>query len=377
MLRAAFAPLAFLRMNAKCAKFFAAVCAIAAAALAGCSSAPKFGENVYPMGAILPLTGENAAAAREALNGMELGAEKVNASGGIAGLKVEIVPRDANGSGKLSFEENFDALRRDGVRVISVGFDEVVVPWHRRIAKCDDAFVNFLCQYPPATVDAPNSVRIFLNGAQDGDVLSKAVERSGRRDTRIVLMSVDSMFGKACGDYLAFCVRLEHTKLYADVFTQGTRDFSIFSGQIKRLFPDCVFYVGRGGELKSFVESVAKDGFRGTVASGAVFGFEPFKVPDGVKFFRTATLFELGKISTPASREFVAAYRAKYGKAPTWVAAYGYDSVVELAKAVEAAKFNPSKMRDYFKDRKTEGAIGSMEFDRTADPLSDLELTRL
>ena len=67
MLRAAFAPLAFLRMNAKCAKFFAAVCAIAAAALAGCSSAPKFGENVYPMGAILPLTGENAAAAREAL----------------------------------------------------------------------------------------------------------------------------------------------------------------------------------------------------------------------------------------------------------------------------------------------------------------------
>ena len=96
-----------------------------------------------------------------------------------------------------------------------------------------------------------------------------------------------------------------------------------------------------------------------------------------MKFFRTATLFELGKISTPASREFVAAYRAKYGKAPTWVAAYGYDSVVELAKAVEAAKFNPSKMRDYFKDRKTEGAIGSMEFDRTADPLSELELTRL
>ena len=92
---------------------------------------------------------------------------------------------------------------------------------------------------------------------------------------------------------------------------------------------------------------------------------------------KVATLFELGKIATPASREFAAAYRAKYGRAPTWVAAYGYDSVVELAKAVEAAKFNPSKMRDYFKDRKTEGAIGSMEFDRTADPLSELELTRL
>lgn len=364
-------------MNAKCVKFSAAAGVFAAALLAGCPSAPKFGENVYPMGAIPPLTGENSAAAREALNGMELGAEKVNASGGVAGLKVKIVSRDAGGSGGLSFEENFDALRRDGVRVISVGFDETVVPWHQRISKCDDAFVNFLCQYPPATVDAPNSVRIFLNGAQDGDVLSKVVERSGRRDTRIVLMSVDSMFGKACGDYLAFCVRLERTRLYADVFTQGTRDFSVFSDQIRRLFPDYVFYVGRGGELKDFVEGVAKDGFRGTVASSAVFDFKPFKIPEGVKFCRTATLFELGKINTPASREFAAAYRAKYGRPPTWVAAYGYDSVVELARAAEAAKFNPSKMRGYFKDRKTEGAIGSMEFDRTADPLSELELERL
>ena len=84
----------------------------------------------------------------------------------------------------------------------------------------------------------------------------------------------------------------------------------------------------------------------------------------------------MGKINTPVSREFVAAYKAKYGKSPTWVAAYGYDSVVSLSKAVLAAKFDPAKMREYFKDKRIDGAIGSMDFDATADPLSELELVR-
>lgn len=47
---------------------------------------------------------------------------------------------------------------------------------------------------------------------------------------------------------------------------------------------------------------------------------------------------------------------------------------MELSKAVEAAKFNPSKMRGYFEGRKTDGAIGRLEFDKTADPTSELEL---
>ena len=361
-------------MKINCSKFFAAFSITAAATLSACSTAPKFGEDVYPMGAILPLTGENSEAAREVLNGMELAAQKLNASGAMAGLKIKIVARDANGSDNLSFEEHFDSLRRDGVRVISVGFDENVVAWHQRLCKCDDAFINYFCQYPPATLDSQNSARIFLNGAQDGDILSKAVERSDRRDTRIVLMSVDSMFGKACGDYLAFCVRLERTKLYTDVFSQNTRDFSIFSSQMKRLFPDCIFYVGRGGELENFVKSVASEGYKGRVAASAVFDFKPFKIPEGIKFCRTATLFELGKINTAVSRGFVAEYKSKYGKAPTWPAAYGYDAVMELSKAVEAAKFNPSKMRGYFEGRKTDGAIGRLEFDKTADPTSELEL---
>lgn len=108
------------------------------------------------------------------------------------------------------------------------------------------------------------------------------MERSDRRDTRIVLMSVDSMFGKACGDYLAFCVRLERTKLYTDVFSQNTRDFSIFSSQMKRLFPDCIFIVGRGGELEKFCKKgYASEGYKGRVAASAVFDFKPFKIPEG------------------------------------------------------------------------------------------------
>mgnify|MGYP002794912013 FL=1 len=80
-------------MKINCSKFFAALSIAAAAALSACSTAPKFGEDVYPMGAILPLTGENSEAAREVLNGMELAAQKLNASGAMAGLKIKNSPR--------------------------------------------------------------------------------------------------------------------------------------------------------------------------------------------------------------------------------------------------------------------------------------------
>lgn len=354
-------------------KFFnGALIFVFAAVLAGCSSAPKFGEGVYPVGAVLPLSGESAAAARDALDGMLLAAKKVNSAGGIAGLELKIVARDC-GAGK-SFGEAFDALRRDGVKVVSVGFDEQVVSWHTRLMKCDDVFINYMCQYPPATLDSQNSTRIFLNGAQDGDLLSTVVERPDSRDVNIVAMSVDSLFGKACGDYLTFCLKLEHTKFYSDVFSSGTRDFSIFSEQMKRLFPQYIFYVGRGSELKPFVESVCRGGYSGVIASCAVFGFEPFDVPEGVKFYRTATAFELGKVATPVSREFVAAFKAEFGREPTWVAAYGYDSVLALSKAVVAAKFNPAKMRAQFAGAKIDGAVGTITFDSSADSLSELEV---
>jgi ABC-type branched-subunit amino acid transport system substrate-binding protein len=65
-----------------------------------------------------------------------------------------------------------------------------------------------------------------------------------------------------------------------------------------------------------------------------------------------------------------------FGAEPTWKSAYGYDSIMLLARAVEKSRFMPSKMRDYFTNLKYEGAVGKLEFDKTADSTSELSLVK-
>ncbi len=341
----------------------------------GCAPVEKDNTS-YPIGVLLPLNDSNTYASMDVLRGMELAVEQINSTGGLQGLMLKLLVKDASIGADRSFEESFDWLRSKGAKVINVGFDENVVPRHYRLLKADNVFINYLCQYPPATLDSENSTRIFINASQEGEMLSKLVDSVGSGERRIVQMSSDSLYGKACGDYLAFFLKTENAKFYGDVFSDGTKDFSVFSDQMKRLYPEYVFYVGRSAELAPFARSVASSGFKGVFASSSVFNFKKFPLPEGMKFYRIATKFELGKLSNPTSKKFCADYTAKFGRVPTWLSAYGYDSIIQLSKAIEKTRFNPSKMRECFKNTSFDGAIGKVVFDSTADSKSELELVR-
>ncbi|MBQ6534941.1 MAG: hypothetical protein IJI37_07190, partial [Opitutales bacterium] len=61
---------------------------------------------------------------------------------------------------------------------------------------------------------------------------------------------------------------------------------------------------------------------------------------------------------------------------PSWRAACGYDSVMLLAQAAQKARFIPSKMRAHFENLKHDGALGKIEFDKTADSTLEMSLVR-
>ncbi|HET9770742.1 MAG TPA: branched-chain amino acid ABC transporter substrate-binding protein, partial [Acidimicrobiia bacterium] len=60
---------------------------------AGAAQAPK-GNGVIKIGALLPLSGDNANAGIDALNAAKIAADELNAGGGVLGRSVEIVPGD-------------------------------------------------------------------------------------------------------------------------------------------------------------------------------------------------------------------------------------------------------------------------------------------
>lgn len=345
------------------------------AVFVGCSS-EKAREASYPIGVMLPLEGSCADAAKEVVRGMEIACEKINASGGLDGIPVRLDVRNAEENGS-SFLETFDSMRSSGVKVFNVGFGAECITKKNILAKCGDVFVNFMCQYPPMTLDMPNCTRIFVNGAQVGDLMASAVKRPDGGNVQLVVMNVDNFFGKADGDYLSFDLRREKTKLYRDVFGVGESRFDIFSSQIMRLNADYVFYVGYGAELPAFADSLSRAGYGGTVVANCGFNGGDFPAPSGVSLYRVKTAFELGKVDGAESVGFAAAYKSRFGVAPTWKSAYGYDSIVLLAQALRKARFNPSKMRDCFRNAKYEGAVGKIEFDSQADSTSELSLVKM
>ena len=325
---------------------------------------------------MLPLEGNCAEAAREIVRGMEIACDKINASGGLDGIPVRLDVRSTAENGR-SFLETFDSMRSSGVKVFNMGFGAECITKKNVVAKCDDVFVNFMCQYPPMTLDMTNCTRIFVNGAQVGDLMASIVKRPEDGKIQLVVMNVDDFFGKADGDYLSFNLRREGTKLYRDVFSAGEGKFDIFASQIMRLNADYVFYVGYGSELPAFTDSLVRAGYGGTVVSNCALNGGNISAPSGVSLYVVKPAFELGKIGGSENAEFVAAYKGRFGVAPTWKAAYGYDSVVLLSRALLKARFNPSKMRDFFKNAKYDGAVGKIEFDSQADSTSELSVVKM
>ena len=341
----------------------------------GCSTKSENDKAIYPIGAVLPLTGDCANASQEIINGMKVACDEINARGGIAGINVKLVVKDSRSS-DTTLLETFDSMRRHGVKVFNLGFGKETIFTKKLISSCEDVFVNYMCSYPPITIDMPNSTRIFINGAQVGDIMASAVKRTDDSTIQIVSMNVDDFFGKADGDYLAFNLKLPKTKFYRDVFGEGEKNFTIFGEQIMRLYAEYVFYVGYGSELQAFTDSLIKAGYQKTIVANCGLIDDNFKVSEKIKLLKVEPLFAQGKVNNSVSKKFVASYKSMFGSAPTWKSAYGYDSIMLLARAVEKSRFMPSKMRDYFTNLKYEGAVGKLEFDKTADSISELSLVK-
>lgn len=352
-------------------------CICAAAFISGCSGASSSDGLVYKMGVILPLGGSDAEAARDALAGMEIARDQINVEGGMDGAKLALSVADSS-SKDYEFSSAYNSMIGKGVKVFNIGFGQDTVKLQKYLSSDDTIFVNYLSSYPPVTLDVNNCTRIFMNAAQEGDVMAAAVDRSDDSERQLVLMSVNNLEGKAAGDYLAFSVNVGKNKIYKDVFGVGETRFDIFSAQIKRLWAEYVFYVGNGRELPHFLESVGKADFKGVLVANCGFYYDNISsVPEGIKLLRVETLFQQGKIKTKVSEDFVREFQKRHGRKPTWAAAYGYDGIILLSKSAKSAKYNPANMREFFTGKTFEGAIGTLKFDTTADSLSEIELVRI
>ncbi|MFR6033723.1 MAG: ABC transporter substrate-binding protein [Bacilli bacterium] len=129
---------------------------------------------LHNMGVFLPLSGSNAEAASEVLNGMRIAESHVNSQGGLNGVRLSLKVADTSNP-DYEFSSAFNSMASDGVKVFNIGFGNETVFLCRTLAGEENIFVNYLSSYAPVTLDSKNSTRIFISAAQQGDVMASAL----------------------------------------------------------------------------------------------------------------------------------------------------------------------------------------------------------
>ena len=104
-----------------------------------------------------------------------------------------------------------------------------------------------------------------------------------------------------------------------------------------------VFYPGKAGS--AFVQQYQQAGLQSEMPLYSVFTVDEIALPQFQKAGMDVTgaretMFWSADLDTPQNKQFVANFRKKYGRYPSYYAAQSYDTIYLIKSAVEAVKGN-------------------------------------
>jgi urea transport system substrate-binding protein len=296
------------------------------------------GPRPYKIGFVAPLTGPVAPEGISMQRGFELGLEAINAAGGIAGDKVEVVTQDTQAVPAVCGTVVKKFIQEEKVDIIlgTITNDEEVVAGQIGAAAgvpvmfIEAGFWHAFC----------NSTCILM-GENSYDLCGPLVpfmaEKFGKK---FLLVGSDFSFPHA---YLAVAKKYISQvggtvldELYAPL---GTADWSSTVAKIKSAKPDVIFSGVVGGDAIAFVKQAQSLGLLpGAHLTGVNLQPEFYPAMGDAVDGQYACVRYSEEINNPDNDQFKAAYKKKYGQGPIpLVGSTAYYSLRFVKAAVEKA----------------------------------------
>jgi branched-chain amino acid transport system substrate-binding protein len=291
------------------------------------------------IGVIAPMTGGAAQAGKDMTNGIAMWLDENNQT--MAGRKVEVIIEDSQGQPNVALTKLQKLVERDRVNVLvgelfaHIGYamapkvDEYRVPMLYPVIAADD-----LTQRKPAKW----VVRTGWSSSQPSHPFGEyAAKTLGYK--KIATIGIDYAFGwEVVG---GFQKTFEENggqiiqKLWAPL---NTTDFAPYLSQIRR-DADAVFALMVSGSALRFPKQYQDAGLKAKLPLiGGGTTFDEFVLPSlGDEAIGGMTpLIYSAALDTPANKKFVADYRKKYGKVPSYFSETSYTSTRWIAEAAKA-----------------------------------------
>jgi branched-chain amino acid transport system substrate-binding protein len=336
------------------------------------------------IGVIAPMTGGAAQAGKDMTNGLQMWLDENGNQ--MAGRKVEVIIEDSQGQPNVALTKLQKLVERDKVNVLvgelfaHIGYamapkvDEYRIPMLYPVIAADD-----LTQRKPAKW----VVRTGWASSQPSHPFGEyAAKTLGYK--KIVAIGIDYAFGwEVIG---GFQKTFEENggqiiqKLWAPL---GTTDFAPYLSQIKR-DADAVFALMVAQSSLRFPKQYQDAGLKGKfplIGGGTT--FDEFVLPSlGDEAIGGMTPLQYSAaLDTPVNKKFVAEYRKKYGKVPSYFSETSYTStrwIAEAAKVVGGDVENREKFLEAL--RKVEipdSPRGPVKLDAHGNPIQNIYIRKV
>jgi branched-chain amino acid transport system substrate-binding protein len=197
---------------------------------------------------------------------------------------------------------------------------------------------------------APNFFSASWQNDQTPEAMGKFMQDQNMNE--VYLTAPDYAAGR---DMLNGFKRYFKNKVAAETYTKfGQSDYQVEISKIRDANPKAVFAFLPGGMGIQFVKQYAQAGLRDRIPLYSAFTVDETTLPAIGE--AAAGNYEVGfwspDLDTPRNREFVAAFREKYGYYPSFYAAQSFDAITMIDHAVKAVNGDVAN---------TQGMIAALE----------------
>ncbi len=316
---------------------------IASAFLAGAvlSGAPSAAQTVR-IGAIIPGSGPFAIIGEDVKNGFSMYWDEVNNTA--AGKKIELIFEDDTNKPDVGLTKAKKLVERDGVKVLSgIVSSSVAYALRDYVVSAKVPLVITVSGADGLTQHdaAPNIFRTSASGSQQSHVLGEWLYKTKGYRRMIILAPNYAMGYEQTGGFARTFKDLGG-KIVKSVYPPlGAPDYGPFLTSLDLKSADVIGVVFAGGDAIRFVQQYKEYGLKDKiplVGSGLLTDDLILQRQGDAAVGTITTLNYTQSLDTAENKKFVAAYRAKFNRAPTAYAEYSYVGARVIKEALEAVK---------------------------------------
>ena len=303
---------------------------------------------VINVGVFLPLKGLGQGSANEVLNGLAMGAEEVNAGGGVIGHLLRIVVRDTRAEPARAEKAARDLVGEDKAVALIGGLSAGSVEAAMAADEMKIPLLALGSTMPGIPSREPWIFRICQTDFHSGRIMAKFAATLGAKRALVLYDPADE-FSKTLA--LAFgkqFKRKPEARIAGEAFATGTVDFTKHLQTIKKKNPDVVYLPLPADQAAPILRRARELGL--TMPFLGTANWDSLEFPSMVGDSGSNTYFP-GRFNpdgpSDAVQLFLEVYERKNGNLPSASAAMGYDALVVLADAIRRANSTePEKLRE-------------------------------